>query len=59
MTTLEILQCVAETHNTLANALVSGDNAIIVGDVLRNLRMLAQNLQADLNAETGQDGEPA
>lgn len=57
MTTLEILQRVAENHNRIAQVFVSGDNAILIGDVIRDLRLLVQQLQADLEAEQQTEAE--
>lgn len=51
MTLLEILQRVAENHNRIAQISVSGDNTILVGDTIRDLRALIQQLRADLETE--------
>ena len=51
MTTMELLQRVAENHNRIAQVIVSGDNAILVGDTLRDLRLIAQELQEQLKIE--------
>lgn len=47
----EILQYVANIHNHLTQVMVSGDNAILMGDALKDLRVLAQMLQTDVEAE--------
>lgn len=47
----EILQCVANAHNHLAQISVCGDGAIRMGEALMELRVLAQELQTDLEAE--------
>lgn len=58
MTKIEILQCVAANHNRLAQIMVSGDNAILMGDTLKELRMLAQMLQKDIEQENqGEAGD--
>lgn len=51
MNKTEILQCVAGCHNRLAQITVSGDGAILMGDTLRDLRVLVQVLQKDIEAE--------
>ena len=51
MTTLEILQKVAENHNRIMQVSASGDNAILIGDTIRDLRDLIQQLRADLEAK--------
>lgn len=50
----EILQHIINSHNRLVKVMVSGDNAIMVADTLREMRMLAQDLQSDIDAE-GED----
>ena len=51
MTKMEVLQKISESHNRLAQMLVSNDNAILLGDTLKDLRMLAVQLQQDIEAE--------
>ncbi len=51
MNKMEILQCVANNHNRLTQVMVSGDNAILMGEVLKELRFLAQTLSEDIEAE--------
>lgn len=51
MTTYEILQRVIANHNRIAQVTVNGDNAILIGDAIRDLRALGMELQADLEAE--------
>lgn len=51
MTKLEILQCVANNHNRLTQIMVNGDNAIMMGETLKELRLLARALQNDVDAE--------
>lgn len=51
MTKLEIAQRVANNHNRLANILVSGDSAILMGETLKDLRLLVQELQKDISEE--------
>lgn len=41
----QILSKVVENHNRVMQLLVSGDSAILAGDTIRDLRMLAQRLQ--------------
>lgn len=55
MTKLEIVQRVANTHNKLAQIMVNGDNAILMGDVLMDLRQLVKSLQKDVEAEQEKD----
>ena len=51
MTKLEIMKRIAENHNRISKVLVSSDNAILVGDTIRDLRQLTVELQADVEAE--------
>lgn len=51
MTKLEILQHIVSSHNRLAGIMVSGDNAIMMGDSLKELRYLAGEIQKDAEAE--------
>lgn len=55
MTKLEILHLVAGTHNRLADVMVSGDNAIMMGESLKELRFLANELQKDIEAESAKE----
>ena len=57
MNKLEILKRIALNHNNLAQIMVSGDNAIYMGETLRDLRTLVQQLQADIDAEESAHGE--
>lgn len=59
MTTLEILQRIVTNHNRIAQILVSGDNAILIGDTIKDLRLLAQELQADMQREQEEEAEEA
>ena len=43
MTKTEIAQVIAHSHNCLANIMVSGDNAILMGEVLKEMRLLTNN----------------
>ena len=51
MNKTEIIQRVANDHNILADIMVKGDGAIAMGTVLEDLRMVASQLQADIQAE--------
>lgn len=44
MTYLELLQRIADNHNRVASMLVSGDNAVLAGDTIRDLRALVEQL---------------
>lgn len=57
MTKLEIVQRIAGNHNRLANIMVSGDNAIMMGETLRDLRALVQELQQDVEAELVEEAQ--
>lgn len=57
MTKLEILQRIVTNHNRIAQVLVSGDNAVLVGDTIKDLRLLAQELQADVQTEQEKEAE--
>lgn len=54
MTKLEIAQRIVNNHNRIAQIVVSGDSAILLGDTLKDMRMLLKDLQADLEAEDAQ-----
>lgn len=51
MSKLELAQKIANIHNTLAQILVSGDNAIAMGGVLIELRQMVSDLQIEIQAE--------
>ncbi len=53
MTKLEIVQRIAGNHNRIANIRVSGDDAILMGETLKDLRALTFELQSDIEAEEG------
>lgn len=56
MTKLEIAQRIAGNHNRLANIMVSGDNAILMGETLVDLRAVVSALNADLEKEADGTG---
>ena len=51
MTKLEILQRIVNNHNRIAQIMVSGDSAILVGETMKDMRQLVQQIQEDINAE--------
>lgn len=51
MSKLELTQKIANIHNTLAQILVSGDNAIAMGGVLIELRQMVNDLQIEIQIE--------
>lgn len=51
MEKLEILQHIVSSHNRLAGIMVSGDNAIMMAETLKELRFLAGEVQKDVEAE--------
>lgn len=51
MTKFEIMQIVANNHNRLAQIMVNGDNAIMMGDTIKELRSLVLELQKDIDSE--------
>lgn len=55
MTKVEIAQVVVHSHNCLANIMVSGDNAIMMGEVLKEMRLLTQELYKDIEQENADD----
>lgn len=56
MTQLELIQRIADNHNRIAQIKVSGDDAILVGDTLKDMRALVQQLQSE---EVSQKHEPS
>lgn len=59
MTKLELTQHIANIHNRLTQIQVSGDGAILMGDTLKELRFLVQDLQKDVEAEEAPKEEQA
>lgn len=64
MTKFEIAQHIADDHNRLANILASGgmkllsaDSVILLGDTLKDLRSMAQQITIDLEAEAQAQAE--
>jgi len=57
MTKLDIVHCIADNHNRLARVMVSGDDAIIMGSVLVELRKLINVIQKDIEAENSDADE--
>lgn len=51
METLEIMRRLVAIHNRIVQVVVSGDNAILVGDSIRDLRLLVQELEPIVKAE--------
>lgn len=58
MTKIEIAQHIADDHNRLANILASGgmkllnaDSAILLGDTIKDLRALTQQISQDIEHE--------
>ncbi len=51
MTKIEIVQCLANNHNRLSQIMVNGDNAILMGETIKELRLLIQELQKDIENE--------
>ena len=51
MTTLEIMRRLAQIHNYLIEISVSGSDTILMGDSIRELRLLLQELEKDVKAE--------
>lgn len=59
MSKLKLTQKIANIHNTLAQILVSGDNAIAMGGVLIELRQMVNDLQVEIQAEEKAKAEEA
>lgn len=59
MSKLELTQKIVNIHNTLAQILVSGDNAISMGGVLIELRQMVNDLQIEIQAEEKAKAEEA
>ena len=59
MTKIEIAQHIANAHNRLTQIQVCGDVAILMGDTLKELRLLVQELQKDIEAEEALAAEAA
>lgn len=47
MTTKELIERIATNHNRIADMTVSGDNAIAVGDTLKDMRDLFRRVQQE------------
>lgn len=48
MTKNDILQRIVLSHNRLSQIMVNGEGAILMGDSLRDLRILVKDLQEDI-----------
>lgn len=57
MDTMDTLTRVADIHNRLSGMLVQGDNAIIIGGVLQDMRAWARTLQEELKMEKNDEKE--
>ena len=53
MTKTELIKRIVDNHNRIASILVSGDNAILVADTLRDMRHLFTQLQSESIEEEG------
>lgn len=51
MTKLEIVQVIANNHNRLSQIMVNGDNAILMGETIKEMRALVRELQEDIENE--------
>jgi len=51
METLEIMRRLAQIHNRIIQVSVSGDSTILIGDSIRDLRLLLQELEKDAKSE--------
>ena len=54
MTTLDIMRCLAQIHNNIVQVAASidpGERTIFLGDSIRDLRLLLQELEKDVKAE--------
>ena len=51
MTKLEIVQVIANNHNRLSQIMVNGDNAILMGETIKEMRTLVRELQEDIENE--------
>lgn len=56
MTKLEILQRIVTNHNRISQIMVSGEGAVLIGDTIKDLRSLAQEIQKDINSEESEKG---
>lgn len=45
MTKIDLVSRIAEVHNRLADIAVKGDGAILMGDALKELRFVVQDVQ--------------
>ena len=50
MTTLEIMRSLVQIHNRLIEIRVSGNDTMLMGDSIRELRSLLQELEKDAKA---------
>ena len=57
METNNICQQIANIHNTIAQAQVSGENILVLADAMVQCRNLIQNLRAETKNEAEKDGE--
>ncbi len=59
MTNLEIAQHIANIHNRLVQISVNGEGAILMGDTLKELRFLVQEIQKNVDAEEASEDKQA
>ena len=55
MTTLEILQRLANIHNTILRVFVNGDNAVLIGESIKEHRDLIGQLNQDVDRQETSD----
>ena len=55
MTTLEILQRLANIHNMILRVFVNGDNAVLIGESIKELRDLIGQLNRDVDRQETSD----
>ena len=55
MTTLEILQRLANIHNMILRVFVNGDNAVLIGESIKELRDLIGQLNQDVDRQETSD----
>ena len=64
MTKAEIAQRIADNHNRISSVFASGginlmnsDSVILMGDAIKDMRMLVQQLQEDIDNEESTESE--
>ena len=57
MKTYDLMQRLAQIHNQLMNVSVSGENAILLGNTILNIRSLLQDIENEAKKESTENAD--